>query len=454
MNVRRVVMYVTPCLSLATLALGLRIGAQPGVHAASIAIEPAGGGAPLYAHLTTYWDESGVKEAKALGGVVMIVRGGGRSARWEGDTKPDGTAIVPVDLGGATPSSLEVEIHATGERGPLLKGVVDWPGGAAPAPRAPRRAVVRAEKQEGDVRVTLLMPDERLTVEGKTSLFVETTDRAGKPIAATVEVHPEPGLEARVVKACDGGRTHVEATALFHVTGIGIRARTPDGKTGEWFGGLPTAPGALRVDLPPVVAAGKESTVDVHRTNARSAPYLEIQDARGRVFATRILDDKPNATVKLPALAPGPHWMIVAGEPKAVEHVEGATVAHPFLVAEPPLAEPCAIGPTLGPPDSFKVVRATLDGLPSRRAGDSKNRRAGLFLALASLVMGGVIEAILLGAAAGEARRELESAMREGAGEAAAANVAKRTSAGNLVVGVLLVAMGFALFASFVLWRS
>jgi hypothetical protein len=452
-KLRRVIMFATPCLSLATLALGLRLGAQPGVHAAAISVEPAGAPGPLYAHLVTFWDESGVKEAKPLTGLVVIARSAGKSARWEGGTSPDGTAIVPLDLGGDL-APIEVEVRAPTERGPLLRGVVEWPAGARAEGRVARPAVVRPEKQTGDFVLTAFLPDERLTVEGHTNLFVEARDRAGRLVPCAIEVLPEPGMEARVVRSCGDGRAHVDAVALFHVTGLGIRARTPDGKTAEWFGAIPTAPGALRVDLPAVVAAGKPFPLEIHRTNARTAPYVELQSARGRVFAARVTDERPNTTVELPPLEPGPHWLIVAGEPKAATRIEGPTVAHPFLVAAAPLPEACVVGPTLGPPASFTVVRAELDGLPSRRQGDAKNRRTGLFLALASLVMGGVIEAILLGAAAGEARRELERAMRGEADEASVQKVATRTSAGNLVVGLLLVAMGFALFASFVLWRS
>jgi hypothetical protein len=241
--------------------------------------------------------------------------------------------------------------------------------------------------------------------------------------------------------------------ASFHHTGLGISARTQDGKEGAWFGSVPVAPGALRTTFPRGLVAGGPLTIQVARTNARIIPYVEVYDERGRAFAARVLGpEKESATLTTPPLFAGPHWLVVAGEPKAALAIEGATVAHPLLVGAATVPSPCDLA-AIGQPAALRKARLVLDGLASRRAGDARRKRLGLALALSSLAIGAFLEVFLLVTAARDARAEIERALLHASGEALPV-MTKKTSAGSIVVGLLLAVLGFGLLASFLLWRG
>ncbi len=449
-----VLMLVTPLLSFGTLGLGLRVGAYSGVRAATLFVEPPARGAPTtYLQLLTFLDESGVKEAVGVADLRATFRARGVEHAWAGKSEDDGFAIVGVDLPPLTPGEhVDVEVTAASERGPLLRGSFAWPdaaqGGTAFAP-----SQLPGEKPQGEVRVTLAIPAQRLTVEAGTPAWVRTSDSAGRPVEADVQVTPEPGLEATVLGKCPGGLTELSLVALFHHTGLGISVRTPDGKTGAWFGSVPVAPGALKATFPRALVAGAPLTIEVARTNARITPYVEVYDRQGRAFAARALgSERDKATLTTPPLEAGPHWLVVAGEPKSALAIEGATVAHPFLVGESAAPTPCELA-GIAQPAALRKARIALDGLPSRRVGDARKKRLGLALALSSLAIGAFLEVFLLLTAARESRREIERALREASGETLPV-MTKKTSAGSIIVGLLLAVLGFGLLASFLLWRG
>jgi hypothetical protein len=73
-------------------------------------------------------------------------------------------------------------------------------------------------------------------------------------------------------------------------------------------------------------------------------------------------------------------------------------------------------------------------------------------IAIASLAVAVLLEAILLLQGVQRARDTLTHAFAED--QAAAARVARRPVIGNITIGVLVALLGFGLLAAFILWRS
>lgn len=468
-TLRTVIMVTAPLASLMTLAFGLHIGAEAGVHAVAVSATPRSPSVSRgYLRLTAYYDETGVKETVELTELTVTARVRDKDQVTTTRTSADGIVDVPVELPADIGDDEEILVRATRkeEPYPLVEGrikasvLAPEKGAEPPAYRA-----LRPTKQVGDIVVDLSIPDGRLAAEANTRAFVRMRVNGGPPANPKVELAPEGGMDGTVVRVCPKeGLAELALVATFPITGIGIVVTDgdgPDKKKGEWFGAVPVAMGAPRVLLPYSEPAGAPFHLDVRASNARAGVYVMIDDAKGRAFA----DYKPlrvttsgaeSATVDVPPLPEGLYFLTASGDPKAVDALDSSALARPFLVRKTP-PDPCsllnALTPTAGPIKRTQV----LDGLYVRRQGDRQKKRRGLFLGLLSLTVAALLEIVLLLSAAHDARADLAARMSEvlDEGEAASIDADTKRSRGvpRMAIAILIALLGFALIGAFVVWR-
>jgi hypothetical protein len=467
-TLRTVIMVTAPLASLMTLALGLRIGAESGVHAAMVSVSPKSTKTTRgWVRVVAYYDESNVKETVELNDLVVVVRVRGAETKWAGATNFDGIVDVPVELPAdlRDDESIQVTVRRTTEPYPLADGRVS---AALFAPdksaEPPRVRAVRPTKREGAIALDLSIPDVRLSAEASTRAFVKMRIDGSPPKAPKITLAPEGGIDATLVNTCPDGVAELALVATFQITGLGVKVKDGEPgseKTGDWFGALPIAMGAPRVHLPTSEPAGKPFDVDVVASNARSGVYVVVDDAEGRVYS----DFQPikvtqsgaqRATFHVPALPEGLYFMTASGDPKAIEALDSSAVAHPFVVRKE-APDACALYDALLPQMAPTKRTDVLDGLYVRRQGDRAKKRRGLFLALFSLAVAAVLEIVLLVSASRDARADLASQMKDVLDEEDAKAIdldsQQKKAVPRLLVAVLIALLGFTLIGAFVVWR-
>jgi hypothetical protein len=476
---------VVPLVAVATMALGLRIGASPAVRAAVVYGAPPGAAEERLAwQILTIFDDRGVREAIPMNGVSVIATAKGKEARWEGATNADGVAEVALDLPAVGPGELvHLKVVAEGEKTPLAEGFATWPA-VMPDRHAPsERLFAHASKQDGDLWVEVAVYGQRLAPGFPSSVWVHVrdlaTDRGVR--GARLFAEPDPGLalerdparendpardpSAPIATADDAGWIHLAATAQIHVVALGLRAETPTGvvppKHGSWYGGLPVAPGGVHVPMPLAIPAGTPHGFQVFVSTVLPRVYAEIDDDVGRVDGAVLPvssgDFGAHASFDVPALKPGTYWLVTSGEPHGGETLTGSAIAHPFEVEDPQDPDEAARATsrgsrlaTLAPPSFTRFV--ALDGLPGKRHADGGRHRRGLFLAFGSLFVAAALEALLI-------LRGVERARREIARVAAMldedqSRLERRFSATSVIIGLLLALLGFALLAALLTWKA
>ncbi len=463
-------MAVAPLAAVATLMLGLRVGAGDAVRAAVVfgapLGDPAADGTPRLAwQLLTLLDDRGVRETIAMRGLQVTARANGREATWSGDTNEDGIAEMSFALPGLTSGMpLDLVVRADGEALPLAEGRVRWED-------VPRRAsrtstAARPAKRVGPVELDVLVDGERLVTGFDSDVWIRARLGAGIPAASVaLAIAPEPGLDVASpsVTLCEGEGdgavrwAHTKMRAMGHITGVGIEAVAGGRTVGEWFGALPVAAGAFQPTFSRAVPRGGDLDVQIRAPNPRTVVYAEVDDERGRVAAAA-LRVEDGAHFRAPALGDGLHWLVVSGEPRGAETLGGAAMAWPFVVgpvASVDTGKACSLGPWLLARGAEPFPRWTaLDGLPARSSTNRKRRAAGLAIAIVSLVAAVVIEVILLGRAAREAREAMARVTAEDETGHAREAMARRPTGGSFAVAVLLVVLGFALLAALVLAKG
>ncbi len=468
-TVRTVIMVTAPLASLMTLALGLRIGAEAGVHAVSVTATPRSSSVSRgYLRLTAYYDETGVKETVELTELMVNVRVRDAEQNTATRTNTDGIVDVPVELPADIRDDEEilVRVNRSAEPYPLVEGRIK---ASVLAPEKSAETLgyraLRPTKQVGDIVVDLSLPDGRVAAEANTRAFLRMRRDGASPANPKVELSPEGGMDGSLVRICPKeGVAELSLVATFPITGIGIVVTDGDGadkKKGEWFGAVPVAMGAPRVQLPASEPAGAPFHVEVRASNARAGVYIAIDDAKGRAFS----DYKPlrvtttgaeSATVDVPALPEGLYFFTASGDPKAIDSLDSSAVARPFLVRKTP-PDVCslldALTPTAGPIKRTPV----LDGLYVRRQGDRQKKHRGLFLGLLSLTVAALLEIVLLLSAAKDARADLAARMSEvlDEDEKRGIDADEKRSSGlpRMAVAILIALLGFALIGAFVIWR-
>lgn len=464
MTGHRAAIVLTPLLALATLAVGMQVGAKRRVHAAILYGAPRAHGASTLAwQLVTLVSDSGGREAEPRQGLTVHARdlANGQDATWHGDTNEDGVAEVRLDLstvGRADP--MDVEILGEGLAEPLAKGQASWEDtawmSAAPGP------FVRPSKRAGAIALDVAVLGGKLVARTEVPLLVRATSRDdGHPLpSVTLTAEPEPGVEVRQASAttCPLGWARLDVSSKIYVAALGLRARLPDGRSGEWFSGLPVATGSIHGLMPDTVHSGDIEVV----VQAQTGVYAEVDDAEGRLFGGWAKLPGPGgdrAAFHVSSVTPGLKWLITSSEPRGAEAPDEATIARPFLVAGSPTApgipssdDSCAVMAYLALHPAGGFHRSTvLDGFVARKDTNGVRRERGLAIGLGSLGIAAVLELVLLLQSARRGRKLAPDAI-EGIEESAA--LMKRSSAGSVVVGVLLAVLGFALIAALLLLQG
>jgi len=461
----RAAIVLTPLAAVFTMAVGLRIGASPAVHAAVVyGAPPSAEHAGLAWQLLTLVDDRSVREAIAMPGLSVVARAGGREARWEGATNADGVAEAWLDLPGVVPGdAVALEVRGQGEKAPLAAGLVAWPDGAAR--EAPSESsFARPSKQDGELLIAVAVYGSRLVPGFASSVWVRVRDRATGVgvLGATLEADAEPGLSLASTHATTNaeGWAELRATAEIHVVALGLRAEAKGDATpkhGAWYGALPVAPGAAFVDVPIRSPARTPLAFDVVVPTVLPRLYAEVDDDSGRAFAASLdvarTEAGAHAVFHVRPLPAGSYWLVTSGDPRGAESLAGSTVAHPFVLGGPEAATLGEIGPRLSSLAPYRFSRfVAVDGLPGRRKADGGRHRRGLLLAFGSLAIAAALEAMLILRGVDRARRELArvAAMLDEKESA----IERRFSAASVVIGLLLALLGFALLAALLTWKA
>jgi hypothetical protein len=455
-----------PVAAMATFALGLRVGAASPVRGALVYAAPPSAGRPGLAwQLMTVREERGVREAIPVDGLSVVARAGGRETVWQGETNSDGIAEVWLDLATVRPGdAVDLSVRAKGDVTPLAEGRARWesePWGPGPQ----TSPWVQASKLDGDIALAVAVYGQKLAPGFATSLWVLVRDRAtGQPItSASVDAEAEPGLDLATPTAttCANGWAELVATAQMHVVGLSLHAAQGERRRGEWFGTLPVAPGGTFVAAPTEARPDRSVPLIVDVPTVRPLLYVEVDDAQGRAFAAALKvsaspGTMPSASVLLPPLSAGTYWVVTAGEPRGAEALELGAIARPLLLRDGDPLGHCEAGARLAVAAAAPFRKwLALDGMSGKRAVDDGRRSRGLVLAWGALAVAAVLEAMLLLRATSRARKEMaavEAALADG--EAVAPRLASRFSAANLLIGILLVLLGFALVGSLLTLRG
>jgi hypothetical protein len=434
-----------PLVAVATLMIGLRVGAGESFRAAAIYAAPrAKGSSRLAWQVLTYLEDRGVREVVPIADLRVVARSGARESRWTGASNVDGIAEIDLDLEG---DAIEVTI-ASGEE-PLGAGRVLVPPGRG-AVRASER-VLPFSKREGAIAIDLIVEGERLVIGYPSTAWAHVSREA------TLSFDPEPGLVIASTKppACDGW---AELSLVAHslLPGLRVDARAGN-EQGVWYGSLPASAGAFGIGLPRAIAPKRAESAVLVAPNPRTVVYAEIDDEQGRLLGaalpvTRSAEQPtPRATLAIPPLEPGLYWLVASGEPRGAETMGGATMARAFRVTENTGEPACTLGPWLArhPAPGFPRVLA-FDGVETRGASNRARHRLGLAIGLGSLFVAAVLEVLLLTAASREARELLARAEESDASE----RMTRRSPGGGLAIAVLVALLGFALLAALMIAKA
>jgi hypothetical protein len=452
---------LTPLVAVATLALGLRVGASPAVQAAVVyGARPAADDRGLAWQIVTLVDDRGVQEAITLAHVSVVARARGMEARWDGSTNADGVAEVWLNLPGVSAGdAVSLEVRAPNERTPLASGLVSWPSEIA-RDAAVGPAFVRSSKREGDLAIDVAVYGGRLAPGFCSSLWVRVTDHDTKKAVGgvAIDAEPEPGLAVQPSRATSNasGYAELQASAEIHVAALGLSASAGAGaeqRSGKWYGAIPVAPGAAFVAMPLLISPKEPYAFEVVVPTVVPLIYAEVDDVAGRAFAVSLAVERSRVAISVPPLGPGTYWLVTSGDPRGAESLEGAAVARPFLVAERSSVDRASLGPRLAllsPPSFSRFV--ALDGLPGKRRADGSRHRRGLLIALGALGVAAVLEVSLILRAVARSKRLLKRL--SGVLNDDGPPIERRFSAGSVVVGLLVALLGFALLATLLTWKA
>ncbi len=455
---RRILLFVVPLLTVAIVALGLRVGAKDEVNAGIVhgAPLPQGGGRLAWS-LATFREASGVREVLSTP-YHATFRAKGTTVTLDGTTNTDGIAELSATIPGFMPGDpIAVDVR-DGAGAELVAGDVHWPEdcrGIGPPNRGEHRELVHATTREGELDVSIAVWGTRVATASAGTLWIRAEDRAtGKPVhLLRAEVEDEPGVTVLdpLRLACGDVAGTMRVVANMHVAPLDLRVTDDHGRTGRFYGALPVAPGALFVDAPPRAPPGPVS-FSVTAPAARTTAYVEIDDEVGRVFGTIVpltaigANTAPQATVTTPPLAAGLHWIIVSGEPDGAETMAGATRAFPLRIGVP--ASDVCDEPWAGRTPAALPRFVAADGFARARIPALARRATGRKIVLGAVSSGLLLELLLLVMAIRRVRPAIAPADDEHEADGKNAPAAKPLPTSRMesaVVLVLLSALGFLL---------
>jgi hypothetical protein len=466
-RLERLLLVATPMVAMATVALGLRLGAGEAVRAAVVYGAPtSAAGTGVAWQLVVFDEDRNLREPAAHLDVDVVAHGPAGEARWSGQTNEDGVAEVLLPIAGPD-AHLQVSTRKT----LLASGDVRTPPVVAREPADP--AWARFARREGAVVLDVAVLGQRVATGFPAHLWVHATDASHAPLAGvTVEPEAETSfLPAAPTSTTDArGWAHVVATPVGHAVDVELKAHAPDGRAGQWVGNLYISPGAAQLALDERVSPDQGPVIDVVVPTARTTAYLEVDDARGRAWAAAVpvaaaTGQLPHATAHAPRLAPGLYWAICADDPSGAAALGPGTIVRPFFVAASDEAalgfgtDAAACRPPVDARDAARVVSeclalaaaaptprwTALEGFTMQHARDAERKSLGLGLALGAILLAILLEGLLLLRIAVASRATL----REASDEAGEAPARLQSRAWVVGISVLVALMGFALLAAF-----
>jgi hypothetical protein len=476
-----------PIVAVATLMLGLRVGAGTAFQAAFVYAAPPGGEVNRETRfswqIVTYLEDLGVRETIAAKKLHVIAEtADGVSAQWNGESNEDGVAEAILTFP-TRPDRVALVVSAFGEKEPLATGIVEVARLPKPAP-VMMDYPLSSSKRAGSMGIDVWIDGGRLVVGSPTSVWVEThpakidlpsAETLGQredlywqaqppPPAYELKATPEIGVrfDEKPVRRCKG-YSELTATALGAAASTAFDVSVGDQK-GTWFGTLPTAPGAFSIQVAPIIYTD-ETPLEKRGAllvapNPRPVVYVEIDSEEGREYAAALpvkMDAKdpiPRALLDLPELHEGVHWIVASGDPRGAEKMTGATIAKGFTTTMRPKCEHCdttcevPLALAKRTPLTFPRVLA-IDGIATRGARNRARHRQGLFIGLIALAAAALLEVLLLTAASREARAVLAAAEVEGVEQ-----TTTKPPGGGLVVGLLVALLGFAFLAALMIAKA
>jgi hypothetical protein len=460
---------LTPAVAVAAVALGLRIGAGEAVRAAVVTGAPrSSAGTGLAWQIDVFDEDRGVREPVALPQVEVVAFTEGATVTWRGATNEDGAAEVLLQL---PPGPVHVSVTSAGK----VLAVGDATVPAALDPSTPGTGWARFARREGDVVLDVAVLGQRASSGFPASIWVRAADAKGAPLPdVVIEPEHDSGFTpAQTTSTTDArGWAHITATPLGYSVPLLLHAKAPDGKKGDWAGGLFISPGASDIVAKDVYASTETPVLEVAVPTVRTSAYVEIDDAHGRVWASATplqpsMAATPRATLQLPRLAPGLYWAVAADDPTGASKLGPGTIARPFFVAATPEAAlafgtdaaqcappgdvrlmPRVIGVCLALVAPAAVPRwVAVDGFAFQRQKDALARARGLGIAMGAIFLAIVLEAVLLLRAAAISRARLKAT--EATEEAGDARLVGR--GWSVAVWVLVGMLGFALLGAFLM---
>ncbi|HXX67079.1 MAG TPA: carboxypeptidase-like regulatory domain-containing protein [Polyangiaceae bacterium] len=476
----RLVALLAPFAAAVAVASGLRLGAPQGEAAAIVYGAPVAAAATAAAwQVFAFRDQDGSRSPMAATRLSIVSRRGDGTSEWSGDTNADGIAEAQLAFPGA-PVHLEVAAGTA----ILARGDAVTPDRGQPA--RPYSAWAPFARRNGRLALDVAVLGQRVAPGFPSMIGVRVTDAAtGAPVAGVrIRADDDPSVVPSGASATtdSSGWTALTVTPVGLALSLTLRAQKPGRAThppgqsdestwaGEWIGGLYASPGAARLETRARWSPEETPEIELVAPTARTLEYLEIDDARGRVWATSVplanaAGALPSAVIRLPRLLPGLYWAVAAGDPRGASELGPGTSVRPFFVASSDeVALSLGLDPTACPPrvPAEQQARAlwpclcvaaarpiarwvALDGSTLQRARAGSRRTRGVTIAVGALTLAGLLELMLLLRAAASWRSRVVPGFEPGGGGAHA------LAFGLTVGAALLVALlGFALLALFV----
>jgi len=460
-------MMVTPVVTMAVVVVGMRIGADHPMRAATVyGAATSGAGTGLAWQVVTFDEDHGMREPVSLPHVDVTVRAAGQEAHWQGPTNDDGAAEMLLPM--AEASRVELEVRAGSVV--LATGEVEVPS-ALVRPEA-ANAWTRFARREGTIALDVAILGQRVASGFPASIWVRATDPTTHAALARVVIEPEQdaSLSTSTERTDERGWAHITATPMGHAVALTLHARSARGMTGLWAGALFVSPGAPQLVAQDRYSPEQEPALDIVMPNVRTTGYVEIDDARGRAWAAAVAlaapeGGPPRASIHAPRLAPGLYWAVASSDPAGSAQLGPGTIARPFFVAtsdEQALSfgtdrEACATPSNPGGLARAVSVcaslvapmpvarRPILDGFAVQRARRAHRRGRGFAVALGAIAIAILLETALLLRTAKSARERLQEATL---GEPQVVD-SGADRVGRLAVLLLVAMLGFVLLAAF-----
>lgn len=436
----RVALTVVPVVSVAVVAVGLRLGAGESVRGAIVWAAPRSPRATAWHwQVRTFGEYWGARETISVG-FRAIADAGGKRVEARGHTNDDGVAEIELATD-ARPERLE--LRADDDDDVLASGPVRWEDVAWDAGG---EAWVKPTTRKGPIDLSIAAPGARLVAGFPGAIVVRVEGAPAADVELTAEGDGALDVDTKPVKVCPSGRAALVVTPQLHVAALTLRAKAKDGRTGEWYGPVPVAHGGMQLGSLDVV----DATTVTSPGNAKIA-YWEVNDDAGRLRAG-IMDLAPDATeprphgrLPLDGLADGDYWVAVSPDPTGAEKLEDAAIARRVHVAKA-AEDPCAALDRVARASRGFPRWVAIDGMVGKHVLLARRRGRGRSVALLGLIAGGLAELLLVMRAARAAKRSLAQLER------GAPHVQDKFGALEIALALALALLGFALLAALVAW--